>query len=115
MKRPLCLLLLFALWLLAAPSASAPRVPARVATLSVADQAKVSAVVQHVAPQPALARVLRAPLWARLPALPPLVLREQEWPVLDPYGGAPDLRAALLRVQTRRRVPRLSCEEPPWS
>jgi len=115
MKRALCLLLLFAVWLLAAPGASAPQPVGRVATVSASDEARVSAAVPHVAPQLALTRVMRAPLWARLPVVPSLVRRVLERRVSVVAGAAPDLRAALRRVQTRRRVPRLSCEEPPWS
>lgn len=115
MKRALCLLLLFAAWLLAGPGVSAPRVPAHAPVCAATDEAQVSAAAQHVAPPLALARVLRATLWARLPALPELRLRERGRPGVGRYGSAPDLRAALRRVQTRRRVPRLSSEEPPWS
>lgn len=115
MRRALTLLLLFAVWLLAAPGAAAPRVPAGLATLSACDEARVDQAVQHVAPERAALRVGHAPLGARLPALLPLFARRRAQLIRGGGHAAPDLRAALRRVQTRRRVPRLSCEEPPWS
>jgi hypothetical protein len=115
MKRAACLLLLLAVWLLGAPGAGAPRVPTRTATVA-QDEGKVGAAVQHAVQQlAALPRVPRAPLWARLPVLPETATRELVRPMHAAYARTPDLREALRRVQTRRRVPRLSSEEPPWS
>jgi hypothetical protein len=114
MKRAACLLLLFAVWLLAAPGASAPRAPVRVATLAQHDGKAISAVRHVVQPLAASPRVQPAPVWARLPALPPLTRPERVRPTHGAYVDVPDLREALRRVQTRRRVPRLSGEEPPW-
>jgi|GEM_PF-3939992 len=114
MKRAVgLLLLLFAVWLLASPAARVPRPPAAGPALSAHDGTRGSAV-EHVVPRLAPTPVLRAALWARLPAAPlALPRRAARWG----RGGvmpAPDLRAELRRVQTRRRVPRLSAEEPPW-
>jgi hypothetical protein len=107
------LLLLLAVWLLALPGARVPRVCATPPTVSADDRA-AGAVVEHVVRQAMPAPVLRAPLWARLPAeplaLPPACARWTRGAV----ERAPDLRAELRRVQTRRRLPRLNAEEPPW-
>jgi len=108
------LLLLFSTWLFAVPGARLRSEPARAPTLSVSD-GKVSLSVEHVAANPVAPPVLRAPILARLPVptLEPLGQRE---PWLRAVAARPrDLRAALRRVQTRRRVPRLSSGEPPWS
>lgn len=114
MKRAVgVLLLLFAVWLLALPGARAPRAPSAEPAASAYD-GTVSCSVDHVVQQLQSVPVLRAPLWARLPAAPlALPRRSARW-VRGVVGHAPDLRAELRRVQTRRRVPRLSAEEPPW-
>jgi hypothetical protein len=107
------LLLLFAAWLLAGPVARVPRAPTAPKAVAAHDGTRGSAV-EHAVQRSAPAPVLRAPLWARLPAAPlALSRRSARWArgVVTP---APDLRAELRRVQTRRRVPRLGAEDPPW-
>lgn len=70
MKRAVgVLLLLFAVWLLALPGARAPRVPATAPAMSAHD-GTVGSAVEHVVQQWVPAPVLRAPVWARLPAAP---------------------------------------------
>ena len=117
MKRAACLLLLFAVWLLALPSAGAPRPQLGPATVSVSAGKACLAVQQVVEQVAALPRVLPARYVApaRLPALPQSLPCEHVRSTHRVYACAPDLREALRRVQTRRRVPRLSSEEPPWS
>lgn len=114
MKRAVgVLLLLFAVWLLASPAARVPHPSAAAPAASAHDGTRGSAV-EHVVQRPAPAPVLRAPVWARLPAAPlALPRRAARWArgVVTP---APDLRAELRRVQTRRRVPRLGADDPPW-
>lgn len=115
MKRAVgVLLLLFAAWLLALPGARAPRRLAAPPTVSASD-GKAASAVEHVVQQLPPPQVLRAPLWARLPAAPLALTRSRVRWVRGALQRAPDLRARLRRVQTRRRVPRLSAEEPPWS
>ena len=115
MKRAACLLLLlFSGWLLALPGARLQPAAARAPTVSVND-GKVSPAVEHVAAASAMPQVLRAPLASRLPVPLLAPLHERE-PWLRAAAARPrDLRAQLRRVQTRRRVPRLSAGEPPWS
>ncbi len=108
------LLLLFSAWLVfpGLPGARLRPVPAP--SVSVSDS-KVSLAVEHVAAKSVMPHVLRAPVGSRLPVplFEPLGERE---PWLRSAALRPtDLRAALRRVQTRRRVPRLSAGEPPWS
>ena len=114
MKRAVSvLLLLFAVWLLALPGARAARAPAASPAASAYD-GTVGSSVEHVVQQLPPAPMLRAPLWARLPAAPLALPRASARWARGVVGHAPDLRAELRRVQTRRRVPRLSAEEPPW-
>jgi len=106
------LLLLFAVWLLTLPGAHVPRGVASPAVSAVDGKARVA--VEHVLPQLTLPQVLRAPLWARLPAAPEALSgRRARW-VQRAVELAPDRRAAVRRIFTRRRVPRLGAEEPPW-
>jgi hypothetical protein len=108
------LLLLFSAWLFVLPGTRLPPVVAPTPAVSVSD-GQVSLAVEHVAAESVMPHVLRAPLWARLPVPSFEPLRERE-PWLRIATQEPtDLRAALRRVQTRRRVPRLSTGEPPWS
>jgi hypothetical protein len=114
MKRAVALLLLlFAVWLLVLPAARVPRPTAAPPAASAHDGTRGSAV-EHVVQQVAPAPVLRAPVWARLPAAPLALPRASARWARGVVARAPDLRAELRRVQTRRRVPRLSGEEPPW-
>lgn len=107
------LLLLLASWLLsAAPSARFVNVaPAAPPALSSEERARSS--VEHAVFEVATLQVARAPLLARVPApLPQLTWHER---LLAPQAIAPpDRREALRRVQTRRRLPRLTPAEPPW-
>jgi hypothetical protein len=116
MKRAVFLLLfVLTAWLLAVPAARVARLPAQAPGVSVGD-GKASAAVEHVAAQHAMPHVARAARVARLPIeaqSPPYAgLAFARSPALRP---TPDLRQALRRLQTRRRVPRLSGGEPPWS
>ena len=107
------LLLLFAVWVLALPGAHVPRGVASPPAVSAVD-GKARVAVEHVLPQLTLPQVLRAPLWARLPAAPEALSgRRARW-VQRAVELAPDRRAAVRRIFTRRRVPRLGAEEPPW-
>jgi len=117
MKRSvLWLLLLLASWMLALPQSYAATAPAQPAAVAAdRDEARDGAAMEHVAAQSAMPQVPRAPLLARLPAPqlttdppPPTPARARS---IRPH----DLRAALRRVQTRRRVPRLGGGDPPWS
>jgi hypothetical protein len=113
MKRAAGLvLLLFAVWLLAMPAARVPRAPAPPAVA--AHDGTGGSAVEHAVQQSAPVPVLRAPLWARLPAAPLALSRRSARWARGVVTRAPDLRAELRRVQTRRRVPRLSAEDPPW-
>ena len=107
------LLLLFAVWFVTLPGAHVPRGVVLPPAVSAVD-GKAGAAVEHVLPQLAPPQVLRAPLWARLPAAPgPLARGRARW-VQGAVERAPDRRAAVRRVFTRRRAPRLGAEEPPW-
>jgi hypothetical protein len=115
-RSALSLLLLLTSWLLALPELRAATAPHPVAVVAVShDQARAGEVRDHVAAQSAMPQVPRAPLLARLPALP---MADDAW---YPHRQSPcacrphDLRAELRRVQTRRRLPRLGGGEPPWS
>jgi hypothetical protein len=115
MKRAVgLLLLLFGVWLLALPGARLTHAPVSAAVPAVsAYDGKVGSTVEHVVQQLAQAPVLRAALWARLPAAPLALPQASARWARGVVERAPDLRAELRRVQTRRRVPRLS-SEPPW-
>ncbi len=115
MKRAAWLvLLLFSAWLFVLPGARLRPVAAPTASVSVSD-GKAGLAVAHVAAASVMPQVLRAPLWLRLPVPSFEPLRErapwQRTAALRPT----DLRAAVRRAQPRRRVPRLSTGEPPWS
>jgi hypothetical protein len=113
MKRGVYLLLvLFSVWLLVTPGQGAPRVRLR-PTVSTGVE-KTKAVVDQVVQFRALPGVLKAPPLARLPAAPALLPRARFRWLMPSRQVAPDRRAALRKVSTRRKVPRLSAEEPPW-
>ena len=114
MKRAIgLLLLLFAGWLLASSGARLPRVVQQ--PVSVSQQAcPAASAVEHVVEQVAPLRVMRSPWFARLPVLAPELKRGRSRLLHQCSSRAPDLRADLRRVQTRRGVPRLGAEEPPW-
>ena len=116
MKRA-AFLLLFVLgaWLLAAPAARVPELRAQPSEVSASD-GKAGVAVEQLAPQPATPLVARAPRSARLPIAPIAPLpRGATFRRQAAHEPVRDLRQALRRVQTRRRVPRLSGGEPPWS
>ena len=110
------LLLVLAAWLLALPAQRVlqVRVLAR-APVAVAFEAPTTSGVEHVVVETsATPRVAAAPLQARLPA-PSFELQRALERGRPSAGLSPrDLRQALRRVQTRRRLPRLSNDEPPW-
>jgi hypothetical protein len=107
------LLLLLASWLLSAsPRALATHV-ARAASPAVVDEQRARATVEHAVLDVATPQVGRAPVIARVPAPSPELARDSRW--LDaPSVSLPDLREALRRAQPRRRLPRLTPQEPPW-
>ncbi|HXK19361.1 MAG TPA: hypothetical protein VNG33_16235 [Polyangiaceae bacterium] len=115
MKRAVCLLLfVLGAWLLASPAARVPELRAQPPGLSASD-GRLRDAVEQLAPQSATPHVARAPRFARLPiaplGLPPRGATFRRQAAHEPVR---DLRQALRRVQTRRRVPRLSGGEPPW-
>lgn len=105
------LLLLLTAWLLTTTARlpSAPYVGSPLAS----NEERARPGVEHVAAESATPQVPKSPLLSRVPL--PLVL-----PTRGPSGErsyAPtlrDQRAALVRVQTRRRLPRLEAGDPPW-
>lgn len=107
------LLLLLASWLLAAaPSARFARLTSA-PPLSVVHEPRARESVEHVVLEVATLQVAPAPLLARVPAPPPELAVDSRW--LAPHAAAPpDRREALRRVQARRRLPRLTPQEPPW-
>ncbi len=113
------LLLLLASWLLlVAPCARLPRVMSA-APPAVGTEERVRANVEHAVLETATRPIVKAPLAerlraVRLPAAVLVALRVE--PSFAPAHGVhvPDLREALRRVQTRRRLPRPTPEEPPW-
>jgi hypothetical protein len=113
MKRGVYLLfVLLSAWLLATPTQRTVAVRTRAAVGAEVEKAKASAeqaVQLHATP-----RVLKAGPVARLPVTPGVLLRARyRW--LKPEREArPDMRAEVRKVLTRRKVPRLSAEEPPW-
>jgi hypothetical protein len=117
MKRAAWLLLwLCSVWLLALPSSRLQQLQAPTRTdMAAASDGKTSAALEHVAAASAMPSVARAPVQARLPASPLALLSSRQGWQRVPPSRPPDLRQALRRVQTRRRVPRLSAGEPPWS
>lgn len=106
------LLLLFTAWLVTLPSAHVRALASPPAVSAVDGKAVVT--VEHVVPTFTRPLLLRAPLWARLPAAPGPLLRGSACWARAAAERAPDRRAAVRRVFTRRRVPRLGAEEPPW-
>jgi hypothetical protein len=108
-------LLLLAAWLLVGQGAIAPRTASAQARAQLGaaaakrvDTAALPALsaLPRVAPAPVLERV---PIeLATLPRMPPA------WAPAS-FAKPRDLRLELRRAQTRRRVPRLGSEEPPWS
>jgi hypothetical protein len=115
MKRAVFLLLfVLTAWLLALPAARVARLPAEAPGVSVS-AGKLSTAGEHVAAQHAMPHVARAARVARLPieaqSPPHAGLALERLPALRPTR---DLRQALRRLQTRRRLPRLSAGEPPW-
>jgi len=117
MKRAafLLLLLVFGAWLLAAPAARVPELRETSPGISASD-GRARTAVEQLALQSATPLVARAPRLVRLPiasvAVPRASLTFTRQAAPEPVS---DLRQALRRVQTRRRVPRLSGGEPPWS
>jgi hypothetical protein len=116
MKRAARLLLLLLVgWLLALPLLRVERVRVLVrAPAAAAFERRVAPVAEHAVVEARAPLVADAPLQARLPA-PSFTSRSR------PELGQPsalslprDLRQALRRVQPRRRLARLSSDEPPW-
>lgn len=114
MKRAarLLLLLLFSLWLWALPGARLPRL-AHVERAPAVSEQRVQSQVEHVAPGSASAQLAKAPLLARLQA-PPAFCERAPFSELPRPTRLADRRAALRRVQVRRRLPRLPTGDPPW-
>ena len=114
MKRAAWLLVaLFSAWLFSRTAVSAPvdLKPSAVATVCAG---KLVTSVEQVSAPSAPLLVARAPLLGRVPVVPPTFGVRRSWARV----AAPrirDLRQAVRRAQTRRRVPRLSGGEPPWS
>jgi hypothetical protein len=108
----LLLLLVASVLLAAAPRGGLPRVvPAT--PLAILEEVRERAGAEHAVLDLSTLQVARAPSVARLPApLPELARGSRLSP--PPSADAPDLREALRRVQTRRRLPRLTPAEPPW-
>ena len=78
------------------------------------DDGKVAWAV--VLPRSSLTQVPRAPVFERLPVavmLPVLLVSIGPQALVSKLGG--DRSETLRRVQTRRRVPRMNTDEPPWS
>lgn len=116
MTRGVCLLLLLlSSWLWSAPSLRVHGLPSRAAVVADGSrEARAAAASDHIAAQTAMPEVPKAPLLARLPpttvhAAAPGPIRR--WSLLARPG---DRREALRRVQSRRRLPRLGGDEPPW-
>jgi hypothetical protein len=80
--------------------------------LDVADDAAECAVL--AAPR-AIANVARAPLLERLAVAWPVRLCVVRNFARTTAKSLPDRRRELRRVQTRRSVPRMNSEEPPWA
>jgi hypothetical protein len=117
MKRAArCLLLVLAAWLLALPAQRVQHVRALTrAPVAAAFEAPTTSAVEHVVVETsAMPRVAAAPLQARLPAPSFELLRALEQGRPTAWLAPRDLRQALRRVQTRRRLPRLSSDDPPW-
>jgi len=116
MKRAAFLLLLvFGAWLLAAPASRIPAPRTEPPAVSASGD-KADAGIEQLRPPSAASHVARAPRLARLPTapftLPRGSLRFARRAAFEPVR---DLRRALRRVEKRRRIPRLSGGEPPWS
>lgn len=116
MMRGVCLLLLLSFsWLVARPGLRLVAAPARAAVVASARGDACVAGPEHVAAQSATPQVEPAPLLGRVPATPPGTPGASSTPSCERPGCTRDLRAALRRVQLRRRVPRLGGADPPWA
>ena len=110
------LLLLLVAWVPTLPGARLQQLRARAdAPAATTTNERASALAEHVAARSATPRVARAPALARLPVAPLALLGEQESWERASARRPHDLREAVRRAQTRRRIPRLSAAEPPWS
>jgi hypothetical protein len=113
---PLLLLLLLTSWLLALPELYRATAPAPLAVVAAShDEVRAASAMEHLAAQSAMPQVPRAPLLARLAVEPPSAAPPRPAQASARSVRLHDLRAALRRVQTRRRVPRLGGGDPPWS
>jgi hypothetical protein len=110
------LLLVLAGWLFALPAQRVQRVRGLArAPVAAAFEAPTTIAVEHVVLETsAMPRVAAAPLHARLPAPSFKLLCAPEQGRSTARVSPRDLRQALRRVQTRRRLPRLSSDDPPW-
>jgi len=106
------LLLLFGAWLCALPAARTVPVPTPQAAL--AGHAEATPNAEHVAAQVATPVVAPAPFLDRLPATDVRFFGASRSFAIAQAARVRDLRALLRRAQVRRRLPRLSGDEPPW-
>jgi hypothetical protein len=105
------LLLLLTAWLLTTTARlpTAPHVGPPVAS----SEERARPGVEHVAAESATPQVPKAPLLSREPVAVMLPARGSSFE-RSCETEIRDLRASLVRVQTRRRLPRLEVGEPPW-
>jgi hypothetical protein len=116
MKRAARLLLLALVgWVLALPLLRVERVRVLVrAPVAAAFERKAAPLAEHAVAESCTPRVAAAPLLDRLPLPPFASFQAGEWREPSACQAPRDLRQALRRVHARKRLPRVSSDDPPW-